>query len=96
MKKKAVILTLVVLALLLFTTGALAMSSANYRLDWFTPLTSNGGGEMDSANYAANITIGQSVIGSGTSANYQASLGYWQGIISAVAEWFVHLPLITK
>jgi hypothetical protein len=94
--KKATILILVVLALLVFATSALAMSSANYRLDWFTPLNSNGGGEMDSANYAANVTIGQTVIGSGSSANYRAGLGYWQGIVAAVAEWFVHLPLITK
>ncbi len=61
MKRITFLMTLVVL--LLLASGALAMSSANYRLNWFTPMTGNGGDEISSANYAANFTVGQTVVG---------------------------------
>jgi hypothetical protein len=69
------------------------MSSANYHLEWFTPLTSGGGGAASSANYAINLTIGQSVTGASSSANYQTGLGYWYGVASG---YRVYLPLILK
>ena len=75
------------------TVGALAMSSTNYRLDWFTPLTSGGGGGMASASYAANITVGQTAIGESSSASYGTGLGFWYGIL----DWFkVYLPLVLR
>ena len=40
---KRAIFLLVLVALLLLTGSVLAMSSDNYRLDWFTPLTGSGG-----------------------------------------------------
>jgi hypothetical protein len=62
---------------LLLGARAWAMSSTTYRLDWFTPLNSSGGGPASSANYKANFTVGQTVIGKATSANYRIGLGYW-------------------
>jgi hypothetical protein len=65
---------------LLLGARAWAISSANYRLDWFTPLTGGGGGPVSSANYKANFTIGQTAIGKVSSANYRVGLGYWYGM----------------
>lgn len=81
---------------LLLVIGVQAMSSANYQLNWFTPLT-GGGGPANSAEYAADLTIGQSVIGQADSANYQAGLGYWYGVEpTAGMERFVYLPVVIR
>ena len=92
-KRKTTVLATVLLCGLLLAGSALAMSSANYRLDWFTPLTSGGGGAAGSANYAANLTVGQTAIGSASSLSYQACLGYWCG---AEGQWQVYLPLVLR
>jgi hypothetical protein len=91
MRRISMLLTLIVL--LVLAGSALAMSSANYRLDWFTPMTGGGGGPASSANYAVNFTVGQTVIGSASSSSYQACLGYWCG---AGGLWRVYLPLVLK
>lgn len=61
--------------------GAVAMTSSNYRLDWFTPGTSSGGGTSISPNYAAHFTVGQTAIGTMSSSNYKVNLGYWYGLV---------------
>ena len=98
MNERKTIALLAVLLCILLTGSALAMSSTNYRLDWFTPLTSGGGGAASSTNYAVNLTIGQAAIGGSSSANYAAGLGYWYGV-----DWYgieqpflVYLPLAFK
>jgi len=90
MKQTTILCALV--ALLLLTDGVLAMSSANYRLDWFTPLTGGGGGPASSTNYAVNFTVGQTTSGSSASANYATGLGYWYGI----SEYRIYLPLVLR
>lgn len=90
MKRIAILLTLAVL--LLLAGRALAMSSANYRLDWFTPLTGSGG-PASSAHYAINFTVGQTVIGSGSSTSYEGCLGYWCG---ATGQYRIYLPLVLR
>lgn len=90
---KRIMLLLLAIALVLVVNQAWAMSSTNYRLDWFTPLTGSGGGSATSAHYAANFTVGQSVIGTSTSTNYQTGLGYWYGAVGGLR---VYLPLILK
>ena len=92
-KRQYLTVGIVLLCAVLLTTNALTMSSSNYALDWFTPLTSGGGGPSSSANYAVNVTVGQSVIGEASSANYEAGLGYWY---DELVEWLVHLPIIMK
>ena len=90
MRRIAILLTLA--ALLLLAGRALAMSSEHYRLDWFTPLTGSGGA-ANSAHYAVNFTVGQSVIGSFSGTNYSGCLGYWCG---AAAQYRVYLPLVLR
>lgn len=82
-----------ILTLLLLAGNVLAMSSANYRLDWFTPLNSGGGGHAASASYAADLTLGQTAIGEASSASYGTGLGFWYGML----DWFkVYLPLVLR
>lgn len=90
MKRLAILLVVVVL--LLVAGSALAMSSANYSIEWMVPLT-GGGGEASSANYKINLTVGQTVIGSASSANYRACLGYWCG---TEGTYQLFLPLTVK
>jgi len=85
-------LTVALLCSLLLASGVLAMSSAGYRLDWLVPLTGGGGGSSSSARYAANVTVGQSVVGTASGATSRASLGYWPGI----PAYRSHLPLVER
>ncbi len=89
--RKHIILSLLVV--LLLSTSALAMSSANYRLDWFVPVTGGGGGPASSANYAVNFTVGQSAIGAAQSTTYGGCLGYWCGV---AGQYRVYLPLVLR
>ena len=91
MNRIALLLTLA--ALLLLAGRALAMSSANYRLDWFVPLTGGGGGPAGSAHHAVNFTVGQAAIGIASSTSYGGCLGYWCG---AAAQYRVYLPLVLR
>lgn len=91
MRRMAILLT--VAAFLLLAGSVLAMSSTNYALDWYTPLTGGGGGPSSSAGYAVNFTVGQTAIGGpSTSASYGACLGYWCG----AAQRTIYLPLVLK
>jgi hypothetical protein len=90
MKWTLILLTLAIL--LLLASGALAMFSTNYHLDWFTPLTGGGGGPASSAHYAINFTIGQSATGVSSSTNYGVRLGYWYGI----SRYRIYLPLVLR
>jgi hypothetical protein len=86
----------VVIALLCTVTlvgGSLALSSGQYRLDWFTPLTSGGGGAASSDQYGINLTVGQTARGTLSSANYKLCLGYWCGVAPG---YRIYLPLILR
>jgi hypothetical protein len=90
MKRFAMLLLLTIL--LGAASSVLAMSSTNYRLDWFTPLT-GGGGAMASASYAAGVTVGQTAVGEGASTNYGTGLGFWYGML----DWLrIYLPLVLR
>ena len=91
MKRKAVLLTLILL--LLLVNAVQAMGSANYSLDWMVPFTSAGGGTAESTNYSINYTVGQTVIGESHSTNFGMHLGYWQTFINLLHQW---LPLALK
>lgn len=91
------ILILFLVILLLWTSSALAMSSPNFRLDWFTPLTSGGGGQISSAHFAANFTVGQTVVGASASEHYNSNVGYWFGLLSSIIHNFLEfLPTILR
>lgn len=87
MKHTVIFLTLAML--LLLTGSVIAMSSTNYSLDWFIPLT-GGGGPAESASYAVNLTVGQTAIGVSSSDSFQTCLGYWCGGSSNR----IYLPLV--
>jgi hypothetical protein len=82
---------LILIVLLLWAGSALAMSSTNYRLDWFTPMTGGGGGPASSTFYSANLTVGQTVIGASASEHYGSGLGYWYGLLSNIFHNFLTL-----
>jgi len=92
MKRPAFLLALILL-LFLLTNAVSAMESTNYRLEWFTPLTGGGGGAASSTNYAINVTVGQSVIGVGSSTNHAVCLGYWCG---GTTQHRIFLPLVLR
>jgi hypothetical protein len=92
-KRLLVMLFVVLLSGLLLVQIAAAMSSTQYRLDWFTPLTTNGGGTANSTHYAVNLTVGQAVVGTSTSTNYKTGLGYWYG---AGGAYRIFLPIVLK
>jgi hypothetical protein len=91
MKRYALVLA--VLAFLLLTSNALALSSANYRLDWFVPVTGSAGSPSSSANYAVQFTIGQTSIGTSASTNYEIGSGFWYGVGDLVRTY---LPFIRR
>ncbi len=94
MKHKLILLALGVSLVLAGST--LAMSSTNYRLDWFVPMTGSGG-PASSAHYAANLTVGQTVSGGSSSAHYGMGLGYWYGLDQATPETpHLYLPIVVR
>jgi len=95
MKKAKIAILIALLALTVLATGAAAMASANYRLDWFAPATGTGG-SAESASYAMRFTVGQSAIYPADSTNYRAGLGFWYGW-GEIAEFVqVFLPAILR
>lgn len=95
MKRTTILIILVLVTLLVLTGVTLAMESDNYQLDWFTPLTGNGGGTANSANYAVNFTVGQSAIGTVSGTSYDGCLGFWCGD-AALGEHKIYLPLVVR
>jgi hypothetical protein len=80
-KHRWVAIAVALLLTFLIINHALAMSSANYRIEWLMAGTGGGGGAVSSTNYAARITVGQNTIGAMTSTNYRSTLGYWYGVV---------------
>jgi hypothetical protein len=85
---------LLLVAMLLMASTSLAISSPNFHLDWFTPMTGGGGGPASSTQYAINFTVGQTVVGASASEHYGSGLGYWYGLLSYIIHNF--LPLVMK
>jgi hypothetical protein len=97
-KRLGVLLLVVLLGGFILATTVQAMSSTNYALEWFTPFSSSAGREVTSTHYTLNLTLGQSVIGEGSSPNYDVGLGFWGGgIIETIRYWFdLYLPLTLR
>ena len=70
-----------------------SMGSANYRVDWSVPVSGGGGEPASSANFAINLTVGQSVVGDAASANYLVGMGYWPGVDPGS---IIYLPVAYK
>ena len=87
-------LIVILVVTLLVASQALAMASTHYRLDWFTPMTSSGGGTSSSAHFAANVTVGQTVVGASSSPHFGSGLGYWYGLlVNGIRNY---LPVVMK
>jgi hypothetical protein len=93
MKRRIVRIGLLSLLAIALVVGAVAMTSSNYHLKWFTPGTGGGGGPVASSNYAVNFTVGQTVIGQASSSNYKTDLGYWYGLLRMFRRF---LPIVTE
>jgi len=93
MKRRNVRVGLLLLLAASLALGAVAMTSSNYHLIWFTPGTGNGGGPIASSNYAVNFTVGQTAIGQMSSSNYKTDLGYWYGLLRIFRRY---LPVVME
>lgn len=94
MKSKHIVaISTALVLMLLISASALAMSSANYRLDWFVQLSGGGGGRSTSTAYIANFTVGQTAAGPSSSPGYEAGFGYWYGTSEQHA---IFLPIMTN
>ena len=72
-------LLLICLTYFLLLAGiALAMSSDNYAINWYA--MDGGGRPTNSDNYSAQSILGQTAIGTSSSASYSAAAGYSPGI----------------
>ncbi len=71
------LILLALLLLLMLPSSGRAMSSAGYRLDWFTPMTGTGAA-ASSPNFSLHLTVGQTVTGLEGRPGYALNLGYWQ------------------
>jgi hypothetical protein len=75
---------------------ALALSSGDYDLTWWTV---DGGGATFSqgGDYSLGGTIGQPDAGAMSGGDYTLSGGFWGGIVTIVEEFYhLYLPLILK
>jgi hypothetical protein len=91
--KHFVAISAALVLVLLISAGALAMSSPNYRLDWFVRLSGGGGGRSSSTSYVADFTVGQAAAGPSSSTGYQAGMGYWYGTGS---QYAIFMPVVSK
>jgi uncharacterized membrane protein len=72
-----------------------AQTSTNYGLVWH--VVAGGGGEMSSASYRLNSTLGQTVSGEFSNTNYRLQVaGYWQMFAAGPGEGDVYLPIILR
>jgi hypothetical protein len=60
------------------TTSATGTASAAYQINW-SSINAGGAIQASSASYKMGLSVGQSVAGSGSSANYKAGIGFWYG-----------------
>jgi hypothetical protein len=90
--KNCIIFVLFSLLAIFLVSNTYAMSSTDFKLDWFVLLNGSGGGEASSTSYKINYTIGQTVSGTSTSSTYRIGLGYWAGLTDPP----VYLPIILK
>ncbi len=90
-RSTAALVLLALLLLLLVPSSGTAMYSANFRIDWFAPMTGTGGPSI-SPNFGMNLTVGQTITGHVVSTGFAVNLGYWQ-------NWdplSVFLPVVIK
>jgi hypothetical protein len=94
MKHKTKIILLFSLCALLLAGTALA--AGDYQISWWT--VDSGGGSSQSADgqYTLNGTVGQPDVGSAAGIGYALHGGFWQEITTAIQEFLIHLPWVSR
>jgi hypothetical protein len=88
-KQTVAIGVILLLGSLLLTAGALANGGPS--IGW--SVIGGGGGHAEAGSYAIDGTIGQSVVGTVSTGNYDLCSGFWCG---GVVEYKIYLPLVLK
>jgi hypothetical protein len=92
MSRRALVLLLAVVVLLVATGVAWAQVSSNYDLSWH--VVSAGGMERSaSGRYMVDGTVSQFAIGPATGTQFGVGQGYWYGIYTGS---YLYLPIIVK
>lgn len=81
MKKWPGLLLLFGVALSLIAGVAYAMSSRNYRLDWYDLLSGVGGPPLASPDYGGRVSVGQPAVRTSSGISYTIRMGYWNGFV---------------
>jgi hypothetical protein len=75
----------------MLSSQVIAMESDRYAIKW--DVMAGGNLTTQSASYAIDSSIGQSVVGFETSSSYQMGSGYWYG---ARRQYTIYLPVILR
>ena len=93
-RRQGLLLALAVLALLVAGTGVLALTSPHFDLSWH--VLGGGGGQLASASYRVDGTVGQAVASPplAASPHFVLSSGYWYS--QAPPPPRIYLPMILR
>ena len=92
MRAKTWLVLLVVIVCLALAARAQAAASPGYHIDWLN-VAAGAAGSAGSAHYAADLSVGQSVLGEGANSSYRGMWGFW---VVVDALWRVLVPLVTR
>jgi hypothetical protein len=93
MKRKGTILGVLVASVLL--AGMAVAAPNSHSIDWW--VMAGGGGSGPSGSTFLNGTIGQWLVGSGTSGGSQLGSGFWGGGELAYSQgYLLYLPLLLR
>ena len=81
------------LVVVLSASAVVAQISNNYDLSWY--VLAGGGGAPEGSLYAMDSTMGQGVVGSGSSASFGMGSGYWD-TKPGVSLYRTYLPLLLR
>lgn len=91
---KQVTFLLLLLTLLLVTSNAGATAPPGYQVDWLAPGTIGGFGHAQSAQYAVDVSLGQTAVGLSAGTHYSLCLGFWcAGSAVGQVTYGIYLPL---
>ena len=91
MKRKLFLLALIILiASLLISNSALAQTGSGFDLNW--NVIGGGGGTATGSGFSLSGTIGQSVVGSSSEANFSLGHGFWNQVL----QIYAYLPMLSR
>ena len=81
------------LTLFLLLPATLLAQGGGYNLDWWA--VAGGGGTLSGGGYTLSGTAGQAAAGSLSGGGYSLLGDFW-GVVGAVAEYRIFLPLVLR